>query len=249
MSLILDALRKSEAERQRGKSPGLFATTPGTQRESFPRMKLWPVLVFLAFLLASVWVIWRGESRRAESEQTATVNAAPIDTGIEVVDAGAGPADRLDDSPLPIQSASSSMPASTAPATSAGASDRARPQDAQSPLPASVGATQAQPAMARASPAIPPPALPEAAPTPVPDAPAEDSLPTVAVLDSGTRASLPPLKLSMHVFGQDPAKRFAIIDGKRVAAGSLLGNGVVEEIRRDGVVININGQRLLVPKP
>ena len=103
--------------------------------------------------------------------------------------------------------------------------------------------------MAPASPVIPPPALPEATPTPVPDAPAEASLPTVAVLDSGTRASLPPLKLSMHVFGQDPAKRFAIIDGKRVAAGSLLGNGVVEEIRRDGVVININGQRLLVPKP
>ena len=104
--------------------------------------------------------------------------------------------------------------------------------------------------MAPAPPAIPSPPLPEAdASASGHDAPAEESLPTVAVLDSGTRASLPPLKLSMHVFGQDPAKRFAIIDGKRVAAGSLLGNGVVEEIRRDGVVININGQRLLVPKP
>lgn len=112
-----------------------------------------------------------------------------------------------------------------------------------------MGATPSPPAVAPALPVLPSPPLPEAAPAPITDAPAEDSLPTVAVLDSGTRASLPPLKLSMHVFGQDPAKRFAIIDGKRVAAGSLLGNGVVEEIRRDGVVININGQRMLVPKP
>ena len=30
---------------------------------------------------------------------------------------------------------------------------------------------------------------------------------------------------------------------------ALVGNGVVEQIRRDGVVINVNGQRLLLPKP
>ena len=245
MSLILDALRKSEAERQRGKSPGLFATTPGVQREMFPRMKLWPVLVFLAFLLASAWVIWRGESRRAESEQSATANAAPADAGVEVVDAGAGNADQLEQSARPTPGAPSSAPASTTSATS----NATRPQVVQSSPPASVGATQSLPAVAPASPVLPSPPLPEAAPALITDALAEDSLPTVAVLDSGTRASLPPLKLSMHVFGQDPAKRFAIIDGKRVAAGSLLGNGVVEEIRRDGVVININGQRLLVPKP
>ena len=53
----------------------------------------------------------------------------------------------------------------------------------------------------------------------------------------------------MHVYGDDPAKRFAIVDGKRVGPGSLLGTGVVEAIRRDGVVVNINGQRLLLPKP
>jgi hypothetical protein len=29
----------------------------------------------------------------------------------------------------------------------------------------------------------------------------------------------------------------------------LLAGGVVEAIRRDGVVVNINGRRLLLPKP
>ena len=136
------------------------------------------------------------------------------------------------------------VPASPPPITS----NAARAPAIQSPMPAGVVAAQPVPAAtAPAAATIPP--LSAAAPELIPDAPAAESLPTVSVLDSGTRASLPPLKLSMHVFGQDPAKRFAIIDGKRVAAGSLLGNGVVEEIRRDGVVINVNGQRLLVPKP
>ncbi|OGT60777.1 MAG: hypothetical protein A3E01_07700 [Gammaproteobacteria bacterium RIFCSPHIGHO2_12_FULL_63_22] len=245
MSLILDALRKSEAERQRGKSPGLFAATPGVQRETFARMKLWPVLVFLAFLLASAWVIWRGESRRAESEQSATAKAVPADAGIEVVDAVTGAANFGDDSARPIPGAQSSTPASPALATS----DATRPQSVPSSPSQSVGTTKSLPTIAPASPAIPSPPIPEVAPAPIAESPSEESLPTLAVLDSGTRASLPPLKLSMHVFGQDPAKRFAIIDGKRVAAGSLLGNGVVEEIRRDGVVVNVNGQRVLVPKP
>ena len=246
MSLILDALRKSEAERQRGKSPGLFATTPGVQREAFPRMKLWPVLVFLAFLLASAWVIWRGESRHAESEQAASDATQSAGTGIEVV--GAGPAidNRMDGAARSVRGAPTMVPASPPRMTS----DAARAPAIQSPTPP--GVVAAQPVPAAAAPAaatIPLPPLSAAAPELIPDAPAAESLPTVSVLDSGARASLPPLKLSMHVFGQDPAKRFAIIDGKRVAAGSLLGNGVVEEIRRDGVVINVNGQRLLVPKP
>ena len=246
MSLILDALRKSEAERQRGKSPGLFATTPGVQRETFPRVKLWPVLVFLGFLLASAWVIWRGESRRADSEQAALAATQPAGTGIEVLDAGAAPGNRVDAAARAIPGAPTTASAAPAPMSN----EAARKPAIQLATPP--GAVAAQPAPATMAAAAPPiPVLPPstAAADIIPDTPAAESLPSVAVLDAATRASLPPLKLSMHVFGQDPAKRFAIIDGKRVGAGSMLGNGVVEEIRRDGVVINVNGQRLLVPKP
>lgn len=246
MSLILDALRKSEAERQRGKSPGLFATTPGVQRETFPRMKLWPVLVFLAFLLASAWVIWRGEAQRAQSGQAAIATTPSEGTGREVLDAPPLTDKQADGAARPVQGPASTAPGSSTPS----AIDATRPPAVQSPAAPRVVA--AQPAAATMLPAAPPIPIPPSsatAPDAVHDAPPAESLPTVAVLDAGTRASLPPLKLSMHVFGQDPAKRFAIIDGKRVGAGSMLGNGVVEEIRRDGVVISINGQRLLVPKP
>ena len=71
----------------------------------------------------------------------------------------------------------------------------------------------------------------------------------MAVLDAATRGALPPLKLSMHVYADEPARRFAIIDGQRVAEGARLGGGVVAQIRRDGVVIEVDGRRVLLPKP
>jgi general secretion pathway protein B len=79
-------------------------------------------------------------------------------------------------------------------------------------------------------------------------APAEQ-LPPVAVLDAGTRSSLPALRMSMHVYNDDASRRFATIDGQRVVEGSRLGSATVVEIRRDGVVLDVNGQRVLLPKP
>lgn len=63
------------------------------------------------------------------------------------------------------------------------------------------------------------------------------------------RSELPPYKLSMHVWASEPGKRFAIIDGKRVTEGSMATGSVVEEIRRDGVVLNLRGRRYLLPRP
>jgi general secretion pathway protein B len=85
-------------------------------------------------------------------------------------------------------------------------------------------------------------------PAPAP-APEEDAVPPVAVLDPSTRGSLPPMKLSMHVYNADPALRFAIIDGQRVGEGAQLGSAIVLEIRRDGVLLDVGGRRVLLPRP
>jgi general secretion pathway protein B len=75
-------------------------------------------------------------------------------------------------------------------------------------------------------------------------------VPGLAALPASERAALPPLKLSMHVFADDPAKRFVILDGQRLGQGSSPAAGVVlEEIRRDGLVLSVNGQRLLLARP
>jgi general secretion pathway protein B len=96
--------------------------------------------------------------------------------------------------------------------------------------------------------ALPPaPAPSDVAPVAAP--PAEDALPTLAILSPGERAALPALKLSMHVWNETPAKRFAIVDGQRIVEGAQLGGAVVTQIRRDGVELDVNGRRVLLPRP
>lgn len=218
MSLILEALKKSEAERRRGQSPDLFGATLGTPppRREIPRV--WPLLLLGLILLASAWMIWSGGSRGEP--------VPPPDAPV------------ADGAPQP--------PADVVPPARVVAAAPAAP-----PRPAS-GSSDDKP-VAKPAPLDPPQLSAEFEPAPStnpePAAPPEEALPTLAALDAGSRAALPPLKLSMHVYAEEPGKRFAIIDGQRIGEGALLAGGVVEAIRRDGVVININGRRLLLPKP
>jgi len=93
-----------------------------------------------------------------------------------------------------------------------------------------------------------PATAPAAVPAP-PPAPAA-YLPGLEALAAADRAALPPLKLSMHVYADTPAQRFVILDGQRLGEGASPASGVVlEEIRRDGLVLSVNGQRLLLARP
>jgi len=72
----------------------------------------------------------------------------------------------------------------------------------------------------------------------------------LAALPAAERQGLPALRITMHVFAAQPAQRFAIIDGHRVAEGALLGDGVVlTEITRAGVILDLHGRRVLVARP
>ena len=257
MSLILDALRKSEAERRRGQSPDLFSTSNIAVPASQPGMRWFPVAVFVLLLLASAWVIWDGRSKRplddvASVSDLAAVDPAASADGVEdYPDAVAAAPKRADGIATPAVAASPAPPPDISPTASASTVTASVP--ASRPAPGNGFATAPMRPTAAVAPAFTNPPF-QALPAPpleppAAEPPAEEALPSLAVLDSITRGSLPPLKLSMHVWGQEPGKRFAIVDGQRVAEGSLLGNGVVEKIRRDGVVINVNGQRLLLPKP
>jgi len=97
------------------------------------------------------------------------------------------------------------------------------------------------------APAIMPPTI---APAPVVDqTEAAPALANLSDMPAEQRQQLPPLKLSMHVFSMDAGKRFAIIDGQRVNEGGLVGSVVIEQIRQDGVVLSVQGQSYLLPRP
>jgi general secretion pathway protein B len=236
MSLILEALRKSEAERRRGQAPGLHAELPPphpTRPAVLPAWAWW--LPACALLLVAAWWL-RG---LLPSPSTPAVPAP--DAGTAVV-AATAPADDATAQPrfrLP--------PAVTEPA---------RPSASAVPSRANLPATHAPPAAATTTPSVTtPPALPvsmpanaaPAEPPSPPSPPSSDALLQLSDLPAEERKSLPPLRLSMHLWNPDPAKRFAILDGNRVGEGDRVGDAVVAAITRDGVVLDWNGRRLQVP--
>jgi len=95
-----------------------------------------------------------------------------------------------------------------------------------------------------------PPAIATATATPAPAPVDEPALSPLADLSVDERNGLPALKVSMHVYADDPTQRFMIVDGQRVGEGARMAGGVVlVHIRRDGAEIDVRGRRLLLPKP
>lgn len=85
-------------------------------------------------------------------------------------------------------------------------------------------------------------------PAPVPVQATTPDTGTVRLSELGTeeRQQLPTLKLSMHMWNDTPAQRFVILDGQRLGEGDRIGDAVVEQITRDGAILDWNGRRLRV---
>lgn len=231
MSLILDALRKSEAERRRGAAPSLYSSlpTPGTRRRPTALRHL-PWIVLAVLLAVALFAFYRDDAPATDPQPAQAVDAGEesaavsADTGFETAAAVVAAS-----APKPPAAVASSAAPAPAPRVDPTVNPPAAAAPAAAPAPASV-------------------ALAPVAPT-APANEAEEQLPPVAILDTSTRAALPALKLSMHFYSAEPERRFAIIDGQRVVEGTQLGAGVVTQIRRDGVVLDVNGRRVLVPRP
>ena len=224
MSLILEALRKSEAERRRDSAPDValeLPPSPTHPNRSTPTW-LWPVLVGTVVLLAlGVWLGARMAARGHAAVATAPAAAiSPQIPGTPVVPA-----------PAMVHSPAASMRTPAAPALTTApppAASIARPNAPILPLPP-------PPPVATAPPPAPP--IHTARPAASNDAP--------NIGDT----NLPAIKLSMHLWDADPARRFVILDGQRMGEGDRSGTLSVIAIERNGVVIERNGQRARIPLP
>jgi general secretion pathway protein B len=230
MSLILEALRKSEAERRRGQAPGLHAELPpphATRPAALPAWAWW--LLACTLLLAAAWLLrsllpLATPAAPTPDATTTAATATPTD--------GVATQPRFRPPPVAIPA---KAPAPTAPLRA--------DATATNTLPPSTTTSQSV-AMASA-PAMPAPAWP--APSATPSTAATDAPLHLSDLSAEERKSLPPLKLSMHLWNPDPAQRFVILDGNRVGEGDRVGNAVVAAITTDGVELDWNGRRLQVP--
>jgi general secretion pathway protein B len=237
MSLILEALKKSEQQRRLGEMPNLGTPITATRRRRNPMPWLAAVAI-VALAAVGGWRLLRPPPGPIAGE------SAPIKAATKP-EATAAPAPRQALKPAP-----SALPQQVAaPPPAAPVAAPAPPKKEAAPPP--VPSPAALPVTARAAaeahalvPAPPVPAAPVAAP-----APAVSDVPTLDDLPPNLRSALPELPITMQVYSPDPKRRFVIIDGTRVVEGDSLRGVTVYEIRPNGLVLEFQGRRVLLPRP
>lgn len=213
MSFILDALKKSETDRQQ-QGASDFANVPSSNESPGAPRWLW----VLGFLLAVNVAVLLGVLLRDDAPDVVT--------------------------PPP-------GVASAQPGSAAGASFSEQIRAARERESAARRGTAAGPAPAADRPAERPPEEPPAAPA----NPGKQSaftlaaLPTAEELRANGQLQMAELHLDIHVYSENPAERFVFINMVRHREKSRLAEGpVVQEITPEGVILDYEGTRFLLPR-
>lgn len=240
MSLILDALRKSEHQRQRQAGPGL-AVVPESQASRRPAawiVVLTALLVVNIAVLAAVLLSGRGEPASSSATPATSVAPAPAPATAAAASRSAPTA-----VPLPTQPPRSEVrPLATEAPTQA-----SRPAPAPAAAPAQAAApTSRDGAPPRAE--VEAPALPARAPGGT-QAGEDARLPRFADMVIRGELNVPHMHIDIHVYSANPAERFVFINMRRYNEGQATQEGPrVERITRDGVVMDYQGQRFFLAR-
>lgn len=305
MSLILEALKKSEAERRLGEIPNLGSVAVWAPRRK--RSVLWWALIPLAAVTsAALWSNRELFSRKStrddmslsstaiskkipakppasittEEQKTATGNAKPLSSAVvkntnkpavtekpaliknnHLGDQRAKPIAQGRKNPGALQDLSgrdrkrSDSGKSPAAPSSAKSTPTTTDNIQEIPIPQTAQPNHPNSAMAPSSEVASSGAVSPSTTLPITANPnnlrstGNTSTLTFYDLTLGQREGLPELKMSMHVYHQDPARRFAIIDGKRLNQGGAIGTELfVRDIVPNGVVFEYRGIRFLLPR-
>ena len=221
MSYILDALRKADAERERGSVPSIHAqpSFAGARPAGpAPASRMWIVVTVIGALLALVAAMAAyllfGRSPASEvakpaAPPTSTVAAAPAapaaSTPAPVTVAPALPAP-----PPPVRKARAAPAASTPPAATPTASASA----------------------------------PASTPRPPPTAKTEERIYTLDELPDDIRRQLPALSVGGSMYSPTPASRLVIINGQVLREGEhITPDLLVQQIRLKSAVMSFKGYR------
>ncbi len=220
MSFILDALRKSEIERQRQSGPSM-AEFPIAREDRRLPVALIAIGFLLAVNLAVVLFFMLRDDARTRRGSGATAGAAAPAPAASAPAAGAAA------SPAPQGPLQSQL----GDATSIEEPPAIYYDDA-----------------ATLPPDAPDPTLMPDTPVSSPSVVYDDAPPTQAA-SGGVPQGLPELSVDLHVFAADPAKRAVFINGRRYTQGAQIAEGpVVEEITREGAVLSYRGRRFVLPR-
>ncbi|MEO8062686.1 MAG: general secretion pathway protein GspB [Pseudomonadota bacterium] len=245
MSFILDALKKSETDRQRQSSPALFEVKVAQPRRRFPLWAIGLGVLLGVNMLVLAWVLLR-EPRAAEAAAP-VANNAPAAANYGAVNT-APPGMVTVPATVTIPT-TVNIPINSAPSITMGAGA----PEAGVVAPSSAPPLVEEPQLSSREPSVPP------------DYDARDYAPAVSVAQANRIAAdragsipsrdevlaqgtqLPEVRLDLHVYAVDPAQRFVFINMRKLREGETLPEGVrVEKITPTGAQLSYRGTRFTV---
>jgi general secretion pathway protein B len=269
MSYILDALKKSEKERQRGTAPDVL-TSQDVITEEPRKRRLLPYLIFGALILnAGLLVWWLGWNPKKPQMVSQSTAAPQVKVAESAKVAPAVDAPLATPSPEPVKTeslltrTSEERPADR----SVTAMEKQNPNRAQA-------VPQDQPAQTRAgkkrsvengpSPTVTAkethevrPSMPQQTsgdrapvePQPVAhnETPIKNKIYSVKELPASLQQNLPDFSISTHLYSGDTTSRVIRVNGQMLREGQILSAGLkLEEITPDGVIFSFQNYRFLV---
>ena len=229
MSFILDALKKSELERQRQSVPGLVDSGVARPR---PRLPAWAIalgLLLAVNLLVLIFVLTRSFLSSQHAQAAPQPRREPPAVASPAAATPAAANGRF--SPLDAPVYAPEIPVASAQSAPAGAPEFARSVNAG--VPASNKARRRDPLLTDED-------------YKVND---DEVLPTINEVTLTGAQALPELHLDVHVFATKPAERFVYVNMRKYHEGATLQEGpTIERIRRDGVIMSYQGLRFLLPR-
>jgi general secretion pathway protein B len=220
MSFILDALKKSENDRQRASGPAIFEVRVAPPRSRFP---LWAVAVGVLLLVNLGVVAWLVLRQPASSQAVAAVPLAQAPAPATAVSPSvAAPTPSL--APAPTGNFDEQSVPDEAPDTTLGGADDYAPAEE----PAAEDFEAPMPSVARGSVA---------------------GLPSYEKAKQDAGGRIPELRLDMHVFSPKPQERFVFLNMRKLKEGESLPDGVrVETITNDGAVLSYQGSKFTLER-
>ena len=225
MSYILDALKKADQERSLGEVPDLEAAHWGERRRKRAYRWVWIVAALLLINGVLLYLLLdRDDDLISDAgEMPASIDTIPV-TPVPRVEKTVEPV--LRDKPRPREPVY--VPPVAPPVRRPSAAVRQRPvtppSAAVEPTPGYTSATPPQPA-------------------------AISDVPEWNDLSLEFRSGLSMPSIDVHVYSDDPGRRFILMDLQKYREGETLGNGaVLEEILPDSIQLYYQGSRFRVAK-
>ena len=233
MSFILDALKKSEAERQRQAGPALLEMRVVAPQRRLP---LWAIGLGVLLAINVLVLGWFALRPAAPSTTPAAVPAAVATPAPPAGDRTAPPATVAPPVGAALRATGSGVPgagaegAGTAGVTASAGRSGADVDESDADL---------EPAVAPGTPGA---AAAQAAGPQAAGGAREESASHGLQNYVELAGRIPPLRLDLHVYAANPAERYAFINMHRLREGESTPEGVqVKQITRDGVVLDYRG--------